>query len=235
MDPFERDIILTKEALQRKYDPKLGEKIERVAERLIELHKMNRVKINHSVMELILAAYLLDKGYEVDPEHPLEDDLIADLMAWRNGKSMIIEVETGFTSPENALDPQAYLTSRAVSKLARYSIYADRFSLATPAHNILQIPRILLKPVNRRRDEEIKLLKELCDQYYTTPKIALEKLSKMRLHSIYIINVDLLEVTRLTPRKYLEKFGNLCPSQSQIKRYMRAGLRRSVTYEHPAT
>jgi len=235
MNPFERDIILTKEALQRKYDPKLREKIERVAARLIELHKMNRVKINHSVMELILATYLLDKGYEVDPEHPLENDLIADLVAWKNGRSMIIEVETGFTSPENALDPQAYLTSRVVSKLARYSIHADKFSLATPAHNILQIPRILLKPAKTRRREEIKLLKELCDQYYTTPKIALEKLAKMKLHSIYIINVDLLEVAQLTPGRYLEKFGSLCPSQAQIKRYIRAGLRRNVTYEHPTT
>ncbi|MCF3653937.1 MAG: hypothetical protein L2C94_007280 [Aigarchaeota archaeon] len=67
-------------------------------------------------------------------------------MTWRDGKSLIIEVETGFTSPENALDPQAYLTARAISKIARYSPHADRFSLATPAHNILQIPRTLLKP-----------------------------------------------------------------------------------------
>jgi len=235
MDPFERDILAVKEALQRRYGPGARRGIEEVSEKLIALHRRNQVKINHSVMELVLAAYLIDRGYAVDPEHPLENDLIADLMAWRDGRSMIVEVETGFTSPENALDPQAYLTARVISKLARYSLHADRFSLATPAHNILQIPKTLLKPSRRRKAEDVNLLKTLCDRYYKTPEIALEKLTKMRLHSIYIINVDLLDVVKLTPRRYLERFGNLCPDKKLLKRYLGAGLRRSVAYEHPAT
>ena len=160
-----------------------------------------------------------------------ENDLVADLVAIKDGKRTIIEVETGFTSPENALDPQGYLTARVISKIARYSVHADKFSLATPAHNILQIPTILLKPVRRRKAEEIKILKELCDRYYATPTIALEKLVKMRLHLIYIINVDLLEVKQLTPGRYLKKFRNLCPDQKQIKKYLRAGLRSRVAYE----
>ncbi|MEM0328843.1 MAG: hypothetical protein QXW02_00450, partial [Nitrososphaerota archaeon] len=79
------------------------------------------------------------------------------------------------------------------------------------------------------------LLKSLCDQYYKTPEIAVEKLSKMRLHAIYVINVDLLEVMRLSPRKYLEKYGDLCPSLQQIRKYVEAGLRRRVACEHPTT
>lgn len=235
MDLFEEDIGVVKEALQDKYGASIREKIGEIAEKLLTLHRSNRIKVNHSVMEYVLAAYLIDRGYEVDLEHPLEDDLVADVIAWKKGKSMIVEVETGFTSPENALDPQAYLTSRIISKIARYSLHADKFSLATPTHNILQIPKILLKPARRRRHVEIQLLKRLCDRYYKTPEIAAEKLSKMRLHAIYLINVDLLEVTKLSPRKYLERYGKACPTLSQIEKYIRAGFQRHVAYEHPAT
>jgi hypothetical protein len=186
-------------------------------------------------MEYVLAAHLTSRGYRVELEYPLANDLVADVMAWRNGRSLLIEVETGFTSPENALDPQAYLTARTISKIARYSPHADRFSLATPAHNILQIPRTLLKPASARRANEIQLLKSLCDQYYKAPEIAAEKLSKMRLHAIYVVNVDLLEIVRLSPRKYLEKYSDLCPSLQQIGKYIEAGLRRRVACEHPTT
>jgi len=116
-------------------------------------------------------------------------------------RSLIVEVETGSTSPENALDPQSHLTARIVSKIARHSLHVDKFSPATPAHNILRIPDILLKPASRRSRKSLFLLKELCDKYYATPTTALEKLSKMQLHSIYIIDVDALEVRKLTPRK----------------------------------
>lgn len=235
MDLFEEDIRVVGEALREKYGSANQGRVAEIAEKLIMLHRGNRIKVNHSVMEYILAAYLIDKGYEVDLEHPLEDGLVADVIAWKKGRSMIIEVETGFTSPENAVDPQAYLTSRIVSKIARYSLHADEFSLATPTHNILQIPKILLKPAKKRKRSEIQLLKKLCDRYYRTPEIAGEKLSKMRLHAIYLINVDLLEVTKLTPRKYLERYGRGCPTLSQIEKYIRAGCRRHVAYEHPAT
>lgn len=231
MDKFEEDVICVEEALKRKFGPQLHDKITKLASRLIELHRENRVKINHSIMEYVLAAHLAAKGYEVDVEYPLGDGLIADLIAFKDGKKMIIEVETGFTSPENALDPQAFLTARVISKIARYSVHADKFSLATPAHNILQIPTILLKPAKRRSPEEITLLKELCDRYYATPPIAREKLAEMRLHSIYILNVDLLEVDQLTPRKYLAKFRKLCPDKNQIAKYLGAGIRSRVTCE----
>ena len=235
MDKFEEDIRAMQKLLELRYGFNNRNKIAAVGAKLIELHKKNHVKINHSIMEYVLAAYLISRGFEVDVEHPLERDLVADLIAWKDGESLIIEVETGFTSPENALDPQSYLTARIVSKIARYSPHADKFGLATPAHNILQIPDMLLKPSRRRSRKNLLLLKELCDRYYATPRIALEKLSKMRLHAVYVINVDTLEVRKLTPRKYLEKFRNLYPSRDQIKKYVRAGLRRREAYEHAAT
>jgi len=235
MDEFEEDVRTMQRLLELRYGPERREKIEAIGDKLIDLHRMNRVKINHSIMEYVLAAYLINMGYEVDVEHPLDGDLIADLIAWRNGRSLIVEVETGFTSPENALDPQSYLTARIVSKIARYSPYADRFGLATPAHNILQIPDVILKPASKRSRRSLQLLKELLDRYYATPTIAYEKLSKMRLHMIYVINVDTMEVRELTPRRYLEKFRSLCPDEVRIRQYIRAGLRRREVCERAAT
>ncbi|RLG00705.1 MAG: hypothetical protein DRN49_02600, partial [Thaumarchaeota archaeon] len=154
MDRFERDVELMAERLKKHYGQGIWSRIDEMKDRLTTLHKLNRVKINHSIMELVMGAYLIEKGYKVSLEHPLENDLVADIMAWKDGRSMIVEVETGFTSPENALDPQSYLTARVISKIARYSAFADKFSLATSPHNILQIPIILLK--SRRRRDDVK-------------------------------------------------------------------------------
>ena len=219
MDRFERDVESMAERLKRHYGREIWTRIDEMRDRLINLHRSNRVKVNHSIMELVMGAYLADRGYKVSLEHPLEDDLVADIMAWRNGRSMIVEVETGFTSPENALDPQSYLTARVISKMARYGVFADKFSLATPPHNILQIPTILLKP--KRRRDGLKLLKDLCDRYYSTPGINLERLEAIKLHTIYIINVDTLKVKPLKPRTYLRLNKDLIPKLKDIKNYLR--------------
>ena len=219
MDRFERDVNYMAERLKRHYGQEIRSGIDEMRDRLIALHRLNRVKVNHSIMELVMGAYLIDRGYRVSLEHPLENDLVADIMAWRNGRSMIVEVETGFTSPENALDPQSYLTARVISKIARYSAFADRFSLATPPHNILQIPAILLNLRGGR--DRLKLLKDLCDRYYSTPRIDLEKLRDLKLHMIYIINVDTLKVRPLRPKTYLRLNRDLIPKLEDIKNYLR--------------
>ena len=219
MDRFERDVESMAERLKKHYGREAWSEIDAMKDRLLNLHRFNKVKINHSIMELVMGAYLIDKGYRVSLEHPLKNDLVADLMAWRDGRSMIVEVETGFTSPENALDPQSYLTARIISKIARYSMFADRFSLATPPHNILQIPETLLKP--KRRKDELKLLKALCDRYYSTPRIDPERLEDMKLHMIYIINVDTLKVRPLRPKTYLRLNRGLIPKLKDIKNYLR--------------
>ncbi len=48
---------------------------------LVSLRKENIVKINHSVMELGCAKYLVEKGYEVQIEHILNEILTCDLYA----------------------------------------------------------------------------------------------------------------------------------------------------------
>ena len=68
----------------------------------------------------------------------------------------IIEIETGFTPPEHALDTVDYYAARIVSKIARYSKYCEKFSLATPVVNILPMSKIFLLPPNARNLDDIK-------------------------------------------------------------------------------
>lgn len=218
---FQEDILTIVRKAISVYGNNVREELDELGSKLIELHKINRVKVNHSVMEIMLGAYLIDNGYEVDVEQEVGDSLVADVVAYRGRKRMIIEIETGFTSPENALDPQSYLTARIISKVARYGKHADIFSFATPLHNILQIPPFYLKPFKKRKRREIVILKNLCDKYYPQTSIALEEIRESRINSIYLLNIDTLEVSKLTLMKYLRLAVNkLAPRTPAIKKYI---------------
>lgn len=96
------------------------------------------MKINHPIMELICAKYLMSNGYEV--ERQLNDILTCDVYAVRGSESLIVEVKRGFVPPEHALEPVAYNGARVASKVARYSRYADKFGLGAPPYYIMQTP-----------------------------------------------------------------------------------------------
>jgi len=221
MDKFEEDILIIVRKAVSVYGDHIRGELIKLSSKLIELHRVNRVKVNHSVMEIVLGAYLVNNGYTVDVEEEVGDSLVADVVALKDDKRMIIEIETGFTSPENALDPQSYLSARIVSKVARYGKYADIFSFATPLHNILQIPSFYLKSFKERRKQEIIMLKNLCDKYYSQPTITLEDIRRSKIHSIYLLNIDTLEVNRLSPRNYLKStISKLAPRTLDIKKYV---------------
>jgi hypothetical protein len=179
--------------------------LAKIAEKLIELHERGIVKINHSVMEVVCAAHLIRLGYEVDVERYLGDNLVCDIYGEKAGGGHIVEIETGFAPPENALDPQRYLMARVVSKVARYSKFSDKFSLATPRYNVLEIPESLIKPPRSRTQEEIRELKSLCDIYYRRPPIQEEEIKNSRIHSIIILSIDDLAMTELPPEIYYER------------------------------
>jgi len=221
VNKFEEDILRTVRKAVSIYGDHIDDKLARLSNRLIELHRTNKVKVNHSVMEIVMGAYLINHGYEVYVEEEVGDLLTADVVAYRNGKKMIIEIETGFVSPENALDPQSYLMARMISKVARYGKHADIFSFATPLHNILQISSFYLKPLRHRRRKETILLKNLCDRYYPNAMITLEDIEKSQINSIYLLDIDTLEVKKLTPRKYVNSIiSKLIPKQIDIKKYI---------------
>ena len=171
---------------------------------LLELQKSNIVKINHSVMELVCAKPLVQKGYQVQVEHDLEPSLTCDLYATKGDGSHIIEIETGFIPPEHALDPSNYLLARIASKITRYSNHTGKFALGTPPHYILPIPETLLKAPRSRSADELRTIKTLCDLYYTSPPVTMDEVKNARLHSIYTIDVDNLTAQEIDPESYMK-------------------------------
>lgn len=179
-------------------------KLHAIKAKLVEMHRQNLVKINHSAMEIICAKDLILRGYDVDVEHRLSESLVCDLLGIKGDGMTVLEIETGFVPPEHALDPTAYCSARITSKIARYSRFADKFTLASPLYQVLPIPPPLLKPPRVREHEEIEEMKKLCDRYYENPPITLEEIAAGRVHSLYFIDVDVGRVREIDPETYGE-------------------------------
>ncbi len=181
-------------------DPNQLRELLTVGSKLKELHSKGLVKINHSVMEVVTASYLIRKGFKVDVEHQI-GGLMCDVYAERGG-TLIVEIETGFVPPEHALDPVGYMVARLISKVARYSRHAERFMLATPVDNFAQLHPALIKQPKQRTLEEINEMKAACDAYYHNPPISVDELVNARLHGVYVVNVDQAKIIELEPEKY---------------------------------
>jgi len=209
VEKFTDDIYAIAQRLSEGQTDEAKSKINYVRERLIELYTQNLVKINHSVLEIICASNLISQGYSVDVEKPLSDNLVCDVFATKGDGTFIMEIETGFTPPDHALDTIDYYVARIASKIARYSKYCSKFALATPVVGILPIPKLFLKPPSERSEKEIKKIKTLCDRFYKTPPIDSNDILNARLHSIYLINIDKGFAKQLDPCSYLELTENL--------------------------
>jgi hypothetical protein len=179
-------------------------KLAAIKAKLVEMHRLNLVKINHSALEIICAKDLILRGYEVDVEHRLAESLVCDLLGTKGDGRAVIEIETGFVPPEHALDPTAYCSARIASKIARYSRFADKFSLASPLYQVLPIPPPFLKPPRAREREELEEMKELCDRYYENPPIPLKEIATGRVHSLFFIDVDRGTLREVDPETYGE-------------------------------
>jgi hypothetical protein len=173
-------------------------------DKLLNLNHNKQVKINHSVMELICAKHLILSGFEVDVEHMI-GEVLCDVFATKGYGTAIVEVETGFISPENAIDPLTYLQARIASKITRYSGFANKFILATPPYYIIDIPSIFNLPPRFRINKEISSIKSLCDLYYTNPPVTIDDIKNARLHSIYAINVDDVSIREWEVNEYIGK------------------------------
>ena len=215
VEKFQDDVYSITERLSEHLSPELTPKLNSVRQNLIEYYKKNLVKINHSVLELICAAELIYDGFSVDVEKPISDIIVCDLFGKKNDETSIIEIETGFTPPEHALDTVDYYAARIVSKIARYSKHCEKFSLATPVVNILPISPIFLISPNARKSEDIKKLKKLCDRFYKNTQINLEDIQNAHIHSVYLINTDKGFAKEMDPELYLEMTKQLM-EQSEI-------------------
>ena len=215
VEKFQDDVYSITELLSEHLSPELIPKLNFVRQNLIEYYKKNLVKINHSVLELICAAELISHGFSVDVEKSISDVLVCDLFGKKGNGTSIIEIETGFTPPEHALDTVDYYAARIVSKIARYSKHCGKFSLATPVVNILPISELFLLSPNTRKPEDIEKLKKLCDRFYKNPQIKLDDIQNAHIHSVYLINTDKGFAKEMDPKSYIQMTKQLI-EQSEI-------------------
>lgn len=209
VEKFTDDVYAIAQRLSEGKPAEVKSRINYVRERLIELYQKNLVKINHSVLEIICASNLVSQGYSVDIEKPLSDSLVCDVFATKGDGTFIMEIETGFTPPDHALDTIDYYVARIASKIARYSKYCSKFALATPVVGILPVPKLFLKPPSERSETEIKQIKTLCDRFYKSPPISSDDILNARLHSIYLINIDKGFAKQLDPYSYIDLIEKL--------------------------
>src|SRR5665648_146314 len=202
---FERDLTFLLSRLTVDVTPEVENKLNMLREWLLKLHKQNVVKINHTVMEFVCAKYLIQKSYEIQLEYRLSEILTCDLYGIKGLGNLIVEIETGFIPPENALAPLTYTSARLASKIIRYSSFAGKFALGVPPHYILPFPRVLAKPPRNRTELEIEQLKALCAAYYQKPPVTHEEICNARIQEIYIIDVDHGKVQEIDPEAYLKK------------------------------
>jgi hypothetical protein len=212
---FQNDVIVMSEKLSKNLKENDISKLNYVRQQLIEMYKKNLVKINHSILELICASTLISRGYAVEVEKDVTNILVCDIFAKKGGGNTIIEIETGFTPPEHAMDTIDYFSARIMSKIARYSQHCSKFSLATPAVGILPISKIFLLPPNARKKEDVQKIKDLCDRYYKNPPIEYDDILNAHLHSIYLINIDKGFAKELDPQGYVDLTESLL-SRSEV-------------------
>ncbi len=202
---FEQDLSTLMLRLAAGMEKETETKLSNLRDWLLKLQKENVVKINHSVMELVCAKYLILKGYDVQLEYVLNDLLTCDLYSTKGYGNLIVEIETGFIPPDHALDPLTYLSARLASKIIRYSSFAGKFALGVPPHYVLSFPNALAKPPRRRTPAELERVKKLCDLYYNNPPVTEEEILNARIHEIYLIDVDRGKVLEIDPEAYMKR------------------------------
>ena len=202
---FDQDLSMLLTRLTADVDKEAGSKLAALKDWLVNLQKKNVVKINHSVMELVCAKYLILKGYDVQLEYALNDILTCDLYSTKGYGNLIVEIETGFIPPDHALDPLTYTSARLASKIIRYSSFAGKFALGVPPHYILPFPRALAKPPRKRTPQDIEFIHSLCDRYYRNPPVTHDEICNARIHEIYIIDVDQRRIQEIDPETYLKR------------------------------
>lgn len=202
---FEQDLANLVSRLTIDAEEEVKKKLIVLKNWLVKLQKENIVKINHSVMELVCAKYLINRGYEVQLEYPLNEILTCDLYSTKGYGNLIVEIETGFIPPDHALFPLTYTSARLASKIIRYSSFAGKFALGMPPHYVLPFPSALAKPPRNRTSEEIEQIEKLCDRYYQNPPVTKDEIQNARIQAIYIIDVDRGKVREIDPEAYMKR------------------------------
>ncbi|MCG7844942.1 MAG: hypothetical protein MIO90_05880 [Methanomassiliicoccales archaeon] len=203
MDKFSQDLEVLMAKLIAGCDSPSEEALRKLEQRLVDLREKNLLKINHSVLEMIVAKFLILDGYEVDLEHMIDGGLSCDVHARKGDGTLIVEVETGYVPPAHALDPMDYIRARIVSKIARYSNHCHKFSLAAPPHYVMPVMSFFIRPPRDRSPDEVKLVKHYCDLYYKSPPVSIDEIMNSRIHSVSIIDVENATLRDMAPDDYI--------------------------------
>src|SRR4030043_174572 len=204
-EKFEQDLAALMSRLTIGVEKDVENKLNVLKDWLLALQMENVVKINHSIMELVCAKYLVLRGYEVQLEYALNELLTCDLYSTKGYGNLIVEIETAFIPTDHALDPLTYLSARLASKIIRYSSFAGKFALGVPPHYVLSFPSALAKPPRRRTPAEVEYVKKLCDPYYHNPPVTEDEILNARIHEIYLIDVDRVKVLEIDPEAYMKR------------------------------
>ncbi len=205
MDRFRRDLRNLMKKLRSDSSPETNDKLQSLIGRLFELKQQNLLKINHSVLEMVVAKHLIEEGYEVDLEHKVDGELTCDVWAQKGMGKIIVEVETGYVPPSHALDPVSYIRARMASKISRYSNFCHKFVLGAPPHYIMPIPETLTIPSRFRKKDELEVIKRYCDTYYTSPPVTMDEILNSHIHSVYVIDVEAACIREHAPENYLHR------------------------------
>ena len=183
--------------------PEVRSEVVGIADILVKLYRKNLVKINHSALELVCARSLVKQGYDVKVEQRIDSSLVCDVVGMRGDGPLIVEIETGFIPPQEALEPSAYARSRIASKIGRYSRFAGKFALGTTPTYLLDLPEFFVKPPRARSLAEAEKIKALTDVRYNKPPISLEELIRARVHTVFVIDVDTGTTQEVDPETYV--------------------------------
>jgi hypothetical protein len=204
LDKFSQDLEVLMTRLISGCDSPCEEALRKLEQRLVDLKEKNLLKINHSVLEMIVAKFLIMDGYEVDLEHMIDGGLSCDVYGRKGDGILIVEVETGYVPPAHALDPMDYIRARIASKIARYSNHCHKFSLAAPPHYVMPVMSFFTRPPRDRTPEDVALVKHYCDLYYKSPPVSIEEIMNSRIHSISIIDVEHATLRDMAPDEYID-------------------------------
>jgi hypothetical protein len=203
LDKFVEDLDILMAKLIVDCSPEELVKMQTLEKRLVELRERNLLKINHSVLELIVAKYLVRDGYDVDLEHTIDMGLSCDVYGTKGDGTIIIEVETGYVPPAHALDPLDYIKARIASKIARYSNHCNKFMLAAPPHYIMPIPLFFTLSPRQREVEDLSTIKRYCDMYYTSPPVSQDEIMNSRIHGVQVVDVETASLREFVPEQYI--------------------------------
>jgi hypothetical protein len=198
MRDYMKDLINVYERVSKKFGNSC--ELEQVLKKIISLHKVGVLNINHSVLELITAGYLINEGYKVYVEVEMAGG-VADLYAIK-GIDLVIEVETGYVPPNNAVNAEEFLMGRLALKTARYSNVAHGFYIAVPSFYIPPIPSELLLKPDERNEEENRRIMSLIRRYTKAPDITLSDVKNSKIDGIITINSKELELKLIDVRSF---------------------------------